>query len=215
MKTINIFLTEKLHLNKNIMDKYKYHPENKSELVNIIVNKINKNKNIDIVDLNDIDTSKINDMTKLFWGVIRIVNINNVDISKWDVSNVKSFNNCFTGFQHFNCDLSSWDVSSCEDFESMFDGCYDFNSDLSKWDFKNALNTKFMFNGCFEFDTDVSSWDLSNVKSINRMFDSCKNFRGIGLNKIKINKSIINDANKRKDTFYNCNKVKKLPEWYE
>ena len=33
------------------------------------------------------------------------------DISRWDVSNVKSMHSTFKGATMFNCDISCWDVS--------------------------------------------------------------------------------------------------------
>ena len=213
-------ITEKLHLNKELdAHEYKYEPKDEGELIRIIVDKINeirsKDKSIRTFDLNDIDTSQITDMTKLFWGIRRIVEVDNVDISKWDVSNVQSFNNCFVDLQQFNCDISKWDVSSCHDFESMFDGCYYFNQDLSQWNFSKGENFKFMFNSCHNFDTDVSSWDLSNANSITRMFDNCHKFKGIGIDKMKINSKIIKDKHKRVDTFNGCDLIKNFPDWYE
>ena len=72
-----------------------------------------------------------------------------------------------------------------------------------------------MFNSCHNFDTDVSSWDLSNANSITRMFDNCHKFKGVGIDKMKINPKIIKDKNKRVDTFHGCDLIKKFPDWYE
>ena len=63
-------------------------PKNKSELMKIIKGAIKKEGNN--CDLNFIDTSLIDDMSKLF----RESEFNG-DISKWDVSNVKSIDGMF------------------------------------------------------------------------------------------------------------------------
>lgn len=34
-----------------------------------------------------------------------------INISDWDVSNVKDMNHMFHKCEYFNCDLSNWDVS--------------------------------------------------------------------------------------------------------
>jgi surface protein len=39
------------------------------------------------------------------------------------------FSNC----KIFNSDLSKWDVSNGKSFEGMFSGCKKFNADLSGW----------------------------------------------------------------------------------
>ena len=61
MKSLTKFMQETI-ANKNI--KYKYFPETKEELQNIIKQRIEKEG--DEVDLNDIDVSKITNMVHLF-----------------------------------------------------------------------------------------------------------------------------------------------------
>ena len=61
MKSLKNYIQEKLVIKKN---KYKCLPETKKELQNIIKQRIEKEG--DEVDLNDIDVSKIKDMSNLF-----------------------------------------------------------------------------------------------------------------------------------------------------
>ena len=68
-------------------------------------------------DLNDIDTSRITDMSNLF---VDIKLRQNIDISQWDVSNVRDMHNMFNGCKKFNCDLSGWDVSHVEIWIACF-----------------------------------------------------------------------------------------------
>ena len=93
-------------------------------------------------DLNDIDTSRITDMNGLF---VDIKLRQNIDISQWDVSNVKDMSNMFNGCKKFNCDLSGWDVSNVENMENMFWDCLEFNSDLSRWDVSKVRDMTSMF----------------------------------------------------------------------
>ena len=44
----------------------------------------------------------------------------NRDISNWDVSSVRWFNNMFMSNYDFKHDLSNWDISSAEDMDDMF-----------------------------------------------------------------------------------------------
>ena len=85
MKSLVHYIQEKLIIKKN---KYKYFPETKKELKEIIEKRIKDEGNE--VDLNDIDVSNITDMSTLFWGTEF-----NGDISTWDVSNVTNMDSMF------------------------------------------------------------------------------------------------------------------------
>ena len=116
MKTLKLYITEALHINKDTKgDYYNYHPKTKDELEELIRKLIKeRGKN---ADLNDIDTSDITSMQELFY-----LSGFNGDISKWDVSNVKSMAYMFY-YSKFNGDISDWDISKVENMRDMFDGC--------------------------------------------------------------------------------------------
>ena len=67
-------------------------------------------------DLNDIDVSKIDDMSFLFH-----YSPFNGDISAWDVSKVKNMRAMFQ-YSNFNGDISNWNVSKVKDMRGMFFG---------------------------------------------------------------------------------------------
>ena len=114
MKSLSQYIQEKLIIKKS--KNYKYSPETKEELRNIILQRIKSEGNE--VDLNDIDVSKVTDMSALF------------------------------GCTDFNGDISSWDVSNVTDMSGMFYGCNKFNQDISQWDVSNVTNIDFMFHKC-------------------------------------------------------------------
>ena len=89
MKSLTHYIQEKLLIKKSIKSNYKYFPQTKEELQNIIKQRIKEEGNE--VDLNDIDVSNIKDMSYLFSGEIDF----NGNISSWDVSNVKDKDDMF------------------------------------------------------------------------------------------------------------------------
>ena len=82
MKTLKLYITEALHVNKNTKENYhNYHPKTTDDLRKL-VKKLIKERG-ENADLNDIDTSEITNMSYLFYD-----SKFNGDISKWDVGNV-------------------------------------------------------------------------------------------------------------------------------
>ena len=139
MKTLSKYIQEKLVIKKS---KYNYFPETKKELINIIKQRIEAEGNE--CNLNDIDVSKLKDMSNLFAEI-----------------------------PNFNGDISEWDVSNVTDMRDMFYGCSNFNQDISNWDVSKVTNMSFMFYWCESFNKDISSWDVSNVKDKRYMFWDC------------------------------------------
>ena len=117
MKSLTHYIQEKLVIKKNKDANYKYFPETKKELQDIIEQRVKQDGNE--VDLNDIDTSNITDMSELFKNLI-----------------------------DFNGNISSWDVSNVTDMCSMFSDCKSFNKDISSWDVSNVKNTNYIFANC-------------------------------------------------------------------
>ena len=163
IKSLKSYIQEKLIIKKS---NYKYFPETKEELKDIILQRIKSEGNE--VDLNDIDVSKITDMSSLFEGTDF-----NGDISMWDVSNVTNMSGMFWVCKSFDKDISNWDVSKVIDMSYMFSECESFNQDISGWDVSNVTNMRGMFSYCESFNKDISGWDVSNVKKINNIFNYC------------------------------------------
>ena len=97
-----------------------------------------------------------------------------VNISDWDVSNVKNMSCMFSDTTNFfsgegwNNDISNWDVSNVEDMSGMFEFSR-FNRDISKWNVSKVKDMSFMFKNS-SFNKDISNWDVSNVENMSRMF---------------------------------------------
>ena len=85
------------------------------------------------------DTSKITDMSKLFFEKHKF----NEDISRWDVSNIISY--MFYEASSFNQPLNDWNVSNVTDMSYMFYGVSSFNQPLNEWNVSNLRYMKQMF----------------------------------------------------------------------
>ena len=108
-------------INKKISTKtpIRYIPKNKEELRRIIIDLLRKG----IKDLKYIDVSGVENMSFLFSYVNDIVPVKYIDISEWNVSNVKDMIDMFKGCEKFNSYLSNWDVSKVKYMDEMFNGC--------------------------------------------------------------------------------------------
>ena len=87
--------------------------ENKEELKSFINQRIRIERNPNC-NLNDIDVSRVTDMSELFMN-----SAFNGDISQWNVSNVRDMERMFS-HSIFKGDLSKWDVSNVRNMSGMF-----------------------------------------------------------------------------------------------
>ena len=125
------------------------------------------------INLGDIDTSKITDMSSLFFHTSRT---DFSGIEKWDVSRVENMYAMFYGVTSFNADISGWDVSKVEDMEDMFSGAESFNADISGWNVSSVKDMACMFAYATSFNQPIGDWDVSNVKDMDSMFYEAKSF---------------------------------------
>ncbi len=96
-------------------------------------------------------------------------------IEQWDTSKINDMCKLFTGLKDFRADLSKWNVSSVKNFESMFEDCESFESDLSKWKPKKAEDIAFMFSEAKSFTSNLDAWNLSKelVEKAKYLFENC------------------------------------------
>ena len=128
----------------------KYKPSSINELKELVKD--------ESINLGEIETSLIRDMSKLFsypylrkdWS----------GIESWDVSNVEDMSGMFMCLET-TLDLSKWDTSNVVDMSNMF-AYSKFNGDISHWNISRVRDMSFIF---FKstFNQDISRWNLSNV----------------------------------------------------
>ena len=177
MKTLNQYIKEKLIFNKD------YHDSNiviKSvdELQKIIEDRYDKlgpGTKENPIDFNDIDVSNFDSFcNNKDEGIFEETKFKHINISDWDVSNIKSMRSMFYGCEELEStgDLSNWDVSSVENTSNMFYDCKKLKSvvDISKWDVSSVTNMSFMFCDCNNFNQNLSNWDVSSVTDMTYLF---------------------------------------------
>ncbi len=106
-------------------------------------------------------------------------NIVTIDVTGWNLGNVKRLDNAFefcsslqniVGLEHLN-------VSNITSFYSMFHGCVSLETvNVTGWDTSNIKNMNMMFTNCRKLKTIIglNTWNTSNVTKMNQMFMDCK-----------------------------------------
>ena len=179
MKTLNQYIQEKLIINKDYHEA-KIVVKSFDELRKIIEDRYDKlgaGTEQNPIDFNDIDVSNLqyfyNNEDK---GIFEYTKFKYIDISEWDVSNIKSMRGMFFMCKELKSvgDISGWDVSKVTNMTYMFGCCKKFNQDISNWNVSNVTNMLGMFYKCESFNQDISSWDVSNVTNVCGMFCGCQ-----------------------------------------
>ena len=184
MKQINNYIQEKLVISKNLKKQYNYHPETKRELIAIIkkkyqeIQKPNIYGNLtppkDMLDLNDIDISKITDLSYLFENIKPI----KVDMNNWDVSHVTDIHGLFWANNIVEeIHIENWDVHNIESVYGAFYFCTNIKKlNLDNWEFEKCTEFNLMFKGCEKLDTHFTdNWTMPKCPiTTDEMFEGCK-----------------------------------------
>ena len=161
--------------------------------------------NITSLDITHINTSSIEDMSRMFFYCS---SLGSLDLSKFNTANVKTMNGMFQGCYKFvSLDLSKFNTSNCTNFGSMFDGCSSLGSlDLSSFNTANVGDMAGMFKECSKLvSLDLSSFNTSNCTNFGSMFDGCSSLGSLDLSSFNTSKSTF-FAN----MFHSCSKLVSL-----
>ena len=179
MKTLNQYIKEKLIINKNYRDNtivVKSFDELR-KIINDRYNKLGPGTEQNPIDFNDIDVSHIDSFYNKGIGIFEKTKFKHIDISDWNVSNIKSMRYMFYACKELKSVgyLSNWDVSNITDMSGMFCNCKELESvgDISKIDVSNVKDMSYMFQFCYSFNQDLSNWNVSKVTNMADMFNGC------------------------------------------
>ena len=129
--------------------------------------------NIIEIDLSKFDTSKVISMEGMFKNCDNLQNINFENFNTSLVNNMASmFENCIS---LESLDLSSFDTSKVTNMKSLFKNCHSLSSlDLSNFETLNLINMEYMFFGCsWLSDIIISNFDTRNVVNMRHLFHYC------------------------------------------
>ncbi len=117
-----------------------------------------------------LDTGVVTNMRDMFWNCYELTN---VDVSKFNTSNVQSFAVMFMSCKKLtSIDVSKFDTSSATDMSMMFYNCDKLTSiDVTNFDTSNVTNMQKMFWNCNKLTTlDLSNFNTSKVTNMDTMF---------------------------------------------
>ena len=162
--------------------------------------------NVTSIDLSNMDTSGMTNMSNMFSGNTSLTNITfgenfntsnvtnmnsmfqkcggltTLNLSMFDTSNVGNMSTMFLQCSSLtNLDLSNFDTSKVEYINHMFSGCSSLTTlNLSGFNTSNVTTAFLMFNGCKSLTSlDVSSFDTSKMTSMSNMFSGCKSLTNL------------------------------------
>ena len=220
MKTLTTYVVEKFRVSKD-MKMYTYIAKTFKELRKIIEQRYEEKGPGTAqkpIDFNDIDVSGL----KTFYnkstinGIFEHTQFEYIDVSNWDVSNIKYMNWMFHNCKKLKSigDLSNWNVSNVKYMSNMFRTCENltFIEDLSNWNVSNVEDMRNMFYKCKNLKSvgDLSKWKTSNVKYMYNMFYKCKNLKSVGdlsnwnVSKVKDMRNMFKDTD-----------ITNIPNWYK
>ncbi len=136
----------------------------------------------------NINTSKVTDMSNMFHGDILLENI---DLSSWDTSNVIFMQSLFDNCQNIKTiNLKGFDTSKVINMQAMFYACYELTDlDISTFNTENVTNMFWMFYHTSLTSLDLSHFDTSKVTNMEGMFRS--NFK---LKSLKLGNNFLTDS---------------------
>ena len=194
---------EKVYLNEDSSRMFYY---------NDIIIPADKMKDILDIDLSNFDTSKVTDMSAMFYGMSNLTSLNlsnfdtsrvtdmssmftfmsnltTLNLSNFDTSNVTNMDNMFQGLKLTSLNLSNFNTSKVTDMGYMFVNMPDLTTlNLSNFDTSNVTNMIGMFQNMYSLKIlDISNFDISKVESMSYTFAIFHDHSADNLEKIYVN----------------------------
>ena len=188
-------------------------------------------KNLTDVDLTNLDTSAVTDMSSMFGYCSSLTSfglnsfntsavtdmsymfsycssLTSLDVSSFDTSAVTSMDYMFNSCSSLtSLDVSTFNTKTVTSMNCMFQSCRSLTSlDVSSFDTKAVIWMGGMFEGCRALtNLDASSFDTSAVTDMRWMFNSCSSLTSLDISSFDT-KAVTSMGY----MFYNCSALEKL-----
>ena len=140
--------------------------------------------NLTSIDLSGLDTSRLTNMSYMFYNCKSIASI---DLSGFDTSSVERMDYMFCNCTSLaSISISELDTQHVNSTVYMFSNCESLTSlDLSGLDTSNATDMSYMFYNCKSLlSLNLSSFNTSNVRRMECIFAGCKSLASLDLTKV-------------------------------
>ena len=168
-------------------------------------NLFNGYKNVTEIDLSNVDTSNVSNMTSMFQDCSSLTSL---DVTNFNTSVVTTMQNMFIGCGKLtSLELSNFNTSKVTTMRDMFNGCSNLTSlDLSSFNTSAVTNMQSMFYGCGNLTSlDLSSFNTSKVTRMVGMFNLCGSLTSLDLS--SFNTSLVTNMYQM---FNGCNSLTSL-----
>ena len=123
------------------------------------------------IDLSRWNVSNITNMVNMFF-----VGPTPIGINFWDVSNCINFTQMFFGVDDLPSPIGVWNMISATNISGMFRNSGNFNEDVGPWNVENVTHMSHTFAGASTFNKDIGSWDVRKVITMHSMFGDADSF---------------------------------------
>ena len=132
-----------------------------------------------IENIQYLNTSKVTDMSGMFFGCSSLTSLN---LSSFNTANVTSMRGMFSGCDSLTrLDIGSFNTANVTDMSMMFNDCSHLTRlNLSSFDTAKVEDTSMMFWGCKSLTSlDLSCFNTANVTSMGDMFSGCESLTSL------------------------------------
>ena len=144
--------------------------------------------NIIEIDLSKFDTSEVESMSNMFKECESLKSIN---LFNFNTKKVKNMSYMFCKCESLiSLDLSSFDTKIVKNMEYMFSETHSLQSlNLNNFDTTSVTNMKGMFKECDSLTSlEISKFDVSIVENMSEMFETCESLISLNLQNFKNSK---------------------------